>query len=183
MDALIKSYFDELESRNKETQYEAYKNLLAATEQEVNWAYEVWDQLLEGLTDRDPHTRSRSAQFLSRLAISDPENRMLNDFPAVWEVTKDEKFVTARHSLQSIWRVGLAGEQQRELVVKHFEARFHSCADEKNHTLIRFDIIQGLRSLYDAVNDEKIKNAALTLISGEEDEKYRKKYTSQWRNT
>ncbi|GAB3057438.1 hypothetical protein GCM10027286_21440 [Virgibacillus ainsalahensis] len=48
---------------------------------------------------------------------------MLKDFQALWEVTKDEKFVTARHSLQSIWRVGLSGKEQKEMVIEHLASR------------------------------------------------------------
>ena len=49
--------------------------------------------------------------------------------------------------------------------------------------MIRYDIIQSLRNLYDAaaVKDEKIKEKALELIETEEDIKYRKKYASLWR--
>lgn len=182
MDELIQKYFGDLESKDKEVQYEAYKNLLMVTEKEVDWAYEVWDQLIEELTHRDNHKRSRAAQFLSNLAISDPDKRMLQDFPSLWEVTKDHKFVTARHSLQSIWKVGLAGVEQRELVMNHLIDRFTNCIDEKNYTLIRFDIIQGLRHLFDAVKEEEIKQKALRLIAKEDDDKYRKKYTTLWRN-
>jgi hypothetical protein len=60
---------------HKDVQYEALKNLLAVTDKEVDWVNEVWDILLEWLTDRDKHRRSRSAQFLSNLALSDPEKR------------------------------------------------------------------------------------------------------------
>jgi hypothetical protein len=70
----------------------------------VDWAYDVWDQLIKDLIHPNNHQRSRVAQFLCSLAKSDPEKRMLEDFPAVWAVTKDKKFVTARHSLQSIWK-------------------------------------------------------------------------------
>lgn len=98
MDSIIQSYFENLESKDKDVRYEAYKNILAATEKEVDWTYVVWDRLKEDLTHPDNHRRSRSAQFLSNLAISDPEKRMLKDFKVLWEVTKDPKFVTARHS-------------------------------------------------------------------------------------
>jgi hypothetical protein len=47
--------------------------------------------------------------------------------------------------------------------------------------LIRYDIIQGLRNLYDEVKDEKIKQTALELIETEEDLKYRRKYASVWK--
>ena len=60
--------------------------------------------------------------------------------------------------------------------------RFAESADEKNGTLIRSDIAQGMRHLYDATGDESIRERALGLIASEEAEKYRKKYASFWRN-
>ena len=48
----------------------------------------------------------------------------------------------ARHTLQSIWKVGLAGTEQKEIVIKSLVDRYIHCVDEKNSTLIRFDIIQ-----------------------------------------
>ena len=181
MDAIIKSYFENLEAKDKTLQYEAFNNIIAATTEEVDWAYEVWDQLKAWLTDKDNHRRSRAAQFLASLAISDPEKRILDEFPTLWEVTKDPKFVTARHSLQAIWRVGLAGEEQKDLVMNHIVDRFRNGSEEKNYTLIRFDMIQGLRHLYDELKDESIKQTALDLIETEEDPKYRKKYLTVWK--
>ncbi|MFC0470406.1 hypothetical protein ACFFHM_07690 [Halalkalibacter kiskunsagensis] len=181
MDSITQANFENLESKDKDVQYEAYNKILKATEKEVDWAYEVWDKLKEELTHSDNHKRSRAAQFLSSLAKSDHEKRILKDFPALWKVTKDEKFVTARHSLQSIWKVGLAGQKQKEVVINHLIERFTTCMDEKNYTLVRFDIIQCLRNLYDQEKDESLKQKALDLIEKEEDSKYRKKYATLWK--
>lgn len=179
MDSITRSHFENLQSEDKNVRYEAYNNILAATEETVDWAYDVWDQMKNDLTHPDNHRRS---QFLCRLAKSDPEKRMLKDFPAVWEVTKDKKFVTARHSLQSIWKIGLAGAEQKEMVKKSLADRFLNCVYEKNDTSIRYDIIQGLRNLYDEIKDEDIKKKALELIDVEEDAKYQKKYAAVWKN-
>ncbi|GGA80605.1 hypothetical protein [Ornithinibacillus halotolerans] len=182
MDAVMKRNFENLHSENKEEQYEAYQNIIEAIEQEVDWAYVVWDDLVKKLEHKNNHERSRAAQFLCGLAAkSDTDKRILNDFGAVWEVTYDEKFVTARHTLQSIWKIGLGGEQQREVVKEFFANRFKECTNEKNYTLIRFDIIQGLRYLYDETKDNEIKELALRLIDTEEDEKYKKKYAKIWK--
>lgn len=177
----MKKEFEKSKSKDKEERYEAYQNILEATEQKVDWAYEVWDQLLEDLTHNDNHQRSRAAQYLANLSKSDPEQRMLRDFTKVWLVTYDEKFVTARHSLQSIWKIGLAGEEQKEMVMKHLVDRFNNSMDEKNYTLIRSDIIQNMRNLYDYLGDEKIKQTAMALIETVEDEKYKKKYMKIWK--
>ena len=181
MDSTIRTLFENLRDDDKNIQYEAFMKLLDITNEKVNWAYEVWDQLLENLREGDNHQRSRAAQFLCNLAISDPEKRILKDFPAVWAVTKDEKFVTARHSLKSIWKIALAGSEQKELVLNHLAERFIIRTDEKNYTLIRFDIIESLRKLYNEIEDEQVKQLALDLIDKEDDKKYKKKYTSVWR--
>lgn len=67
------------------------------------------------------------------------------------------------------------------MVIKNFVDRFINGVDEKNYTLIRFDIIQGMRNLYDQIKDEELKRIALDLIEKVEDEKYKKKYAAVWK--
>ena len=155
--------------------------LMAVTEVPVQWAYEGWDDLLAGLGDKDNRVRAITAQVFSNLAKSDPEKRMLDDFAELLAVTKDERFVTARHCLQSLWKVGMAGKEQQSMVVEGLASRFNECIREKQGTLIRYDIIQGLKNLYDEVQDETVRDRALALIATEEDGKYRKKYAKVWK--
>ncbi|EIM06958.1 hypothetical protein A1A1_08319 [Planococcus antarcticus DSM 14505] len=100
--------------------------------------------MLEDLSHPNNHQCSRAAQYLANLAKSEPENRILTDFAFLWQVTKDEKYVTARHSFQSIWKVALAGPDHKSIVLSHLIERFNCCEDEKNFTLIRSDILQGM---------------------------------------
>ena len=180
MDDTTRNHLDNLRSEDRELQNKAYYYILEATEKPVDWAYEVWDGLVKDLRHKDNHVRASAAQVLANLAKSDTKNRMKKDFPALMEVTKDEKFVTARHTLQSIWKVGVEKKMQRT-VVDGLADRFNNCATEKNCTLIRYDIIQGLRNLYNELKDEAIKKKALELIETEEDVKYRRKYASVWK--
>jgi hypothetical protein len=69
----------------------------------------------------------------------------------------------------------------QKTVVEALAHRFKDCITEKNWTLIRYDIIQDLRNLYDEGKDEKIKEMALELIETEADTKYKKKYASVWK--
>jgi len=62
-----------------------------------------------------------------------------------------------------------AGKQQQALLVGALERRFQGCTAEKDRTLIRYDIIQSLRRLYDAVADADVKAKALALIETETD--------------
>lgn len=173
--------FRDLWHADRERQGAAYRDIMEQTAQPVAWAYTVWDEVLEQLADRNNRSRSIAAQVLSSLAKSDPAGRMLDDFPALFEVVKDERFVTARHALQSLWRVGCAGERQRLLLLGALERWFSDCAAHKNCTLIRYDIIECLRKVHDVVQDETIRTRARALIDLESDPKYRKKYSTLWR--
>jgi hypothetical protein len=181
MNQTTRTYLELVRSADKLRQNEAFSYLLAATEQPVDWAYEAWDEVLGGLTHKSNRVRAISAQVLCNLAKSDPQGRMLQDLDALLNVTRDERFVTARHTLQAIWKVGAAGPLQRQKLVEGLVYRFAECSQEKNSTLIRYDIIQALRNLYDATGDENIKRAALSLVEAESDEKYRRKYAGLWK--
>jgi len=181
MDKIIRTHIDNIRSEDADVQNKAYFFILEKTDKPVDWAYEVWDEMVTGLAHKDNHVRAISAQVLSNLAKSDPKNRMLKDFDKLLAVTKDERFVTARHCLQSLWKVGVAGSKQQKIYMDELERRFKECITEKNYTLIRYDILQSMRNVYDTVKDEKIKAKALELIETEEDLKYRKKYATLWK--
>lgn len=181
MDEITQTHLYNLRSQDKDLQNTAFFAVLEATDKPVGWAYEVWDSLVADLRHTDNHRRAIAAQVLCNLAKSDPDNRMLNDFEALLAVTKDERFVTARHCLQALWKVGAAGKPQQAHLTAGLERRFKECVTEKNCTLIRYDIIQSLKNLYDAVQDETIRAKALELIETEADMKYRKKYAGVWR--
>ena len=180
MDGKTQKHIAHLRSEDRDLQNQAFSYILRETEMPVDWAYEIWDELVAGLRHKDNHVRAISAQVLANLAKSDPKNRMKKDFPALMAVTGDEKFVTARHTLQSIWKVGREKKMQKT-VVDALADWFKNCIIHKNCTLIRYDIIQDFRNLYDEVGDEKIKERALALIETEEDPRYKKKYAGVWK--
>ncbi len=182
MDKTIRKNLDNLWSEDRELQNKAFLYILKVTDKPVDWTYEVWDELIKNLSHKDNHNRAIAAQILCNLAKSDPKDRMLKDFAVLLGVTKDERFVTARHCMQALWKVGVAGEKQKKILVDGLSGRFEECVKEKNCTLIRYDILQSLRSTYDVVKDEKIREKALGLIETEKDLKYRKKYATLWRS-
>lgn len=178
----IRSNLNNLWSEDRQLQNDAFTHILKVTDKPVDWAYEAWDELLANLTHKDNHNRAIAAQVLCNLAKSDPKNRMLKDFDKLLAVTRDERFVTARHCMQALWKIGVAGKKQQKIYVEGLENRFQECVTEKNCTLIRYDILQSMRNVYDVVKDEMIKETALALIETEVDSKYRKKYATLWRN-
>lgn len=182
MDIQTRSKMNAIYSEDREIQHRAFLDLLEAAEKSVDWAYEVWDELAAGLASPNNRVRAISAQLLCSLARkSDPEKRILRDFPRLMAVTKDPRFVTARHTLQAVWRVGVAGEEQKQLLLTALSDRFATCIDEKNYMLVRYDIIVALKRLYDEIKDEKIRFLALKLIGLEENPRNHRKDLSVWK--
>lgn len=84
MDVLTRAYFVNLESDEWDLQYEAYQRILEMTKQEVDWAYEVWDDIVQNLSNRDAHIRSRCAQLLAHLANQRPSKKNPWCFSLLW---------------------------------------------------------------------------------------------------
>lgn len=180
LEATRPEWFDDLWSQERDRRQNAYQRALADTVDKVDWAETVWDETVERLTDTDNHNRSIAAQVLCHLARSAP-GRAAADLPSIIAVTHDERFVTARHTLQSLWRIGLADEACRARVIEALETRFLDCTDEKNATLIRNDIVEGLARIHRLDPKAGTDELVTDLIGRETDPKYRSKYQRTWR--
>ncbi len=177
----VQQTLSEIRSSDKDVQGRAYRELIEATDQPVDWAYEVWDQVVTDLRHDNNRTRSIASQILCNLAKSDPDQRIIEDLPRLLDVTRDDRFVTARHCLQSLWKVGIAGPAQREAYREGMVQRFTDCRSEKNWTLLRSDILQSLHDVFEHTHDEAIRTTALELIDSEDDAKQRGKYGKVWK--
>lgn len=174
--------FNIILSNDKKARQQAYLRLMQATNEKVDWAYDVWDKLKELLKNGDNHQRSIAAQLLSNLTKSDPNNKMSDDLQLLFKATKDEKFVTARHTLQNLWRVVIGTSEIKDKLIAGLEKRFKECQSEKNCTLIRYDISVVLRKIYNHTKDDFIIETVEKLIDYETDQKYAKKYKSAWKD-
>ena len=170
----------ELWSADAERQGVAYQEMLTLTVEPVTWADSVMTDVFLQLSNTNNRNRSIAAQLLCRLAKSDGSKRILQDFQKLFSVVKDERFVTARHALQSMWMVACVGDQYRKKVLDSLKEWYFECVSHKNCTLIRYDIIESLRKIYDDVMDERIRALAADLIDQEKDNKYQKKYRTIW---
>ncbi len=183
MNARVRELFAARDSSDREAAYQAFNELMALADEPVSWGYEVWDRMVGDLSHKDGSKRSFAAQMLARLAVSDLAGRMLDDFAKVAAVMKDEKTVTARHALQSVWRIGLASPQYMALVLDALDARFRECRHEKNGALVRTDVITALGHLAAATQDDAIEPRAQALMDSETDQKARKKQQACWRKS
>ncbi len=176
MDKIIADTFEKLSSTNDKVRFDALQNILSMTEDKVDWAYEVWDDLLGKLDDQNSYQRSIAIMVLCNLAKSDGENRLQPILGKLLAHTRDEKFITSRQCIQNIWKVAAVNQAAREAILAHLEQQFEGCEGEKHYNLIRQDIIQALGCLYESVKDNRVLGSAQELLDKEKDAKYRKKY-------
>ncbi|MEP6844710.1 MAG: hypothetical protein ABI861_01845 [Panacibacter sp.] len=183
MDAITRNHLNNLQSKDAALRYESFQFIINLTNHPVDWAYDVWDDLIVMIKKGDNHQRTIAVQLLSNLAKSDSENRMQHDLDKLMVVTKDEKFVTARHSLLALWKIAVVNKSLQQMVIDRLAKRYKECITEKNCTLVRYDIMCVLRKIYDHVHNDPVKTLALSLIETEKDSKYQKKYTGVWKDT
>lgn len=181
MEATISELTKNILGKDETIRYDSYIILMEMTEVKVEWVYDIWDILINNINHKDNHTRAIIGQLICNLTKSDYEKRIQKDFHKLINLTKDKMFVTARHCLLSIWKIGLTGQDNLLLVIDGLSERYINCIEEKNCTLIRSDIIQGFKKLYIKLRDEKISQTVSELIEKENDEKYKKKYLTIWK--
>lgn len=58
MDKATRAHLDNIRAGDGAVQNSAYTALMKITEAPVGWAYEAWDELLEGLKHKDNHVRA-----------------------------------------------------------------------------------------------------------------------------
>ncbi len=127
----ISAVMEDLRSADKNRQNHAFQSLSEMTSEPVDCAYDVRDELLRLIAKGDNRQRSIAGQILSNLAKSDPEERILKNTAALLALTKDERFVTARHCLLSLWKIAVVGDRQRKTITDDLAHRFKECAPEK----------------------------------------------------
>jgi hypothetical protein len=181
METGLRGDFENLKSSDDKIRFTSFQRVLEVTEKKVPWIYEVWDDLLQSLRHENSYQRSIAAMVLCNLARSDSENRMRKEIGRLLALTTDEKFVTSRQCIQSIWKVAASSAPLQKGIVEHLSGLFADCINGKHYNLIRQDIVQSLKNLHDEIGDEKLRKKAAELIATEKDAKYRKKYEAVWR--
>ena len=181
MNAEVKALFAARKSEDLKESYAALTQLFKLSEKPVTWAYDVWGDLLDQLKTGDNRERAFAAQMLARLAISDPKARILKALPALEAVMRDERFVTARHTVQSLWRAGVPSDKHAAQISVALQKRYRDCVTHKNAALIRTDIIEAMVKLGHAVGRDKVELDVDRLLATESDPKARKKQLAVWR--
>jgi hypothetical protein len=178
----VEDAIDRLASGDRAVQGPSYAFLSEAVAGKVGWADSAWKKLEPLLRHKDNRVRSIAGQALCSLAPSASQSLVGGGLDELMSVTRDERFVTARHVLLALWKVGVDNCELRRKLLAGLSERFRSSGGEKNATLVRYDVVCTMRRLFDETGDEAVKAEAMALIPTEADVKYRKKYATAWRD-
>lgn len=172
MNAEILKYLNELSLKDNTTRKQAFDELLKLTESKVDWADEAFNVLAPKLESPNSFQRSIAMMLLSNLAKSGIENRMADILPAYLARLDDEKFITARQSIQACYKAAICCYSKRDEIINRLFSLYNSSRHIATHAnLIQKDIVTSLYTIYkecpDSVDAEKLK----TCIAQTDDKK------------
>jgi hypothetical protein len=170
-----------LHSKDDKVRFAALQSVLKETDAKVKWIYDVWEGLVNSLSDENSYQRSIAVMVICNLAKSDTEGKLSKAIGRLLPLTNDEKFVTSRQCIQNLWKVAVTSTSLKKKVVDHLIAQYKNCTNDKHYNLIRLDIHQSLRNICDQSLDSGIRSKALELIEMEEEPKFRKRYAAIWK--
>jgi hypothetical protein len=172
----IQTWVNQLDLKEDAVRYEAFTRLLDLTENKVDWVYEVWNMLVAKLSDTNSYQRNIGVKLLCNLSQSDSEGQLASSLDSLLKCSHDEKFITSRQALQSLWKPAYFEPQLREKIVDHLIMRFGECESENHANLLRQDILQSLFHPGRLTHDEKLQQKVLELVESEKDPKSKKSY-------
>lgn len=154
MNENVRILMDGVGSKNNKIRKEALDTLLDLTEEKVEWVYEIWGTLVDKLYSENSYQRSIGVFLLSNLAKSDYKHRFYEVIDRYLELMEDEKFITARQTIQSSWKVAVELKNLTDRITKYL---LKMCSENKFLTqhanLIRRDIIMSLCNIHNACID------------------------------
>jgi|SRR5688572_2857257 len=177
----VREAIDRLASGNRSSHGKDYQVLMKSVEQSKGWADRAWQEIRPLLEHSDNRVRSIAGQALCGLAANASRKLVTLDAASVIAVTRDERFVTARHVLLATWKLGLVDAKNRIRLLASLSARFEDSFKEKSGKLVRTDIVAVLRRLFDATGDAAVQAAAEMLITTDRAPGRRQKLEHAWR--
>lgn len=162
MDTQIQRYFEDLNAKNNTIRKQAFDALMTLSEAKVSWADEAFDILAPKLDCTNSFQRSIGMILLSNLAKSGIENKLSEIIERYLSHLDDEKFITARQSIQACYKAALCCDSIRKQVVNRLFSLFSSSRHLTTHAnLIQKDIVTSLFNIYkecpDSVDAEELK--------------------------
>ncbi len=150
MNEVVNELIERLAVEDNKIRKEALDKIIELTEEEVDWIYDYWDLFVKKLYSENSYQRTIGMFILSNLAKSDSENRFEGILDEYLMITEDEKFITSRQTLQTVWKVAVVKENCKTKIIKHLTRMFTENRHLVKHAnLIRKDVVESLCRIYE----------------------------------
>ena len=176
METNINILMEMLSLKDDTARYSAFQELLTITDSPVPWFDQYRSLLMEKLSDENSYQRSIGLMLLCNLAKNDTHHEYRQILDLLMPLINDEKFITERQYLQSIWKVAIVNEEYSKRIVPQLEKEFYDCLSKKHSNLLRQDIIESMIKILEKMPTQEIKDTIGKMIEDEQDEKSKKKY-------
>jgi bacterioferritin-associated ferredoxin len=158
----INALIEDLSSKHDGIRKTALDELMAITENRVEWVYEYLDIFKSKLQSENSYQRNIGAMLLANLAKSDTQGRLTDVMEAIIRQMDDEKFITARITLQHAWKFAEAcGPCARAIAAGLVETLKNNRHLKTHGNLIRLDAITSINRILklcpDAVNEQAVR--------------------------
>ncbi len=154
MEKSIREWVSELSEKDDGVRKTALDKLMALTEEPIDWIYEFMDELSAKLDADNSYQRNIGAMLIASLAKSDSECRLAAVIPRFVKQMDDEKFITARITLQHAGRFGAARAAFAAPVAAGLLGALRHNRHLSTHgNLIRLDVVNSLREVLGAYPD------------------------------
>ena len=135
----------ELSTKDDVVRKSALDKLMALSERRVDWIYDHLDTLCAKLEFENSFQRNIGAMLIANLAKSDIQGKLESVISCFIARMDDEKFITARITLQAAWRFGIVNESYaKHIAVGLVDSLIHNRHLSTHGNLIRLDAVTSL---------------------------------------
>lgn len=148
-----------------EQQNSLYHDLMQLTEEKVAESQQLWKQATEYAQHKNNHLRSIGGQLICRLVVYNDESNTFFEHEAILKaVTHDEKFVTTRHTIRSLWYISLGSDAHFKWYIEYLKCRLIESFSEKNGTMIRTDLFEGMITAKELLKENAKRSEEISRV-------------------
>jgi len=171
----IEQLFENLNSKDDTIRYSSFQELMAMTEEKVNWLYDYWSDLVSKLQSENSYQRSIGLMLIANLSKSDSENYSSLVLDSFFNHFNDEKFITSRQCIQCVWKLAFNNDENKKRIIEELKNTFFNNIHLTTHSnLIKQDVISSLKNISKVTNDIELLVMINQIIECENDEKIKK---------
>lgn len=141
-------YMNDLDCSSNRKRKIAFDSLFHLVEKEVDFIYEIWDELVKKLDSRKMEQRLMGMYLLTNLSKSDYENRFNDIIEKYLGMMEDKKFVVAIKTIQNCWIVAINKRDLTDTIIQYLFKMFDTNVYLDEHSfIIRRDVVYVLSKI------------------------------------